>query len=95
MPFRHRSSYQTPNLAQNCLEVRLGSRHDVRFAAFMPRGDSMTTSIDRQAGPNTDHNRADFQGRVRLEIAPEEPLLSGLECDIIECKFVSLLCFAP
>jgi hypothetical protein len=25
----------------------------------------------------------------------ERPLLSDLECDIIEYKFVSLLCFAP
>jgi len=46
----------------------------------------MTTSIDRQAGPNTDHNRADRQGSVRLEIAPEEPLLSDLECDIMNAK---------
>jgi hypothetical protein len=55
----------------------------------------MTASIDRQAGPNTDHTGRIPRDVFDSKLHPEKPLLSDLECDIIEYKFVSLLCFAP
>jgi hypothetical protein len=55
----------------------------------------MTTSIDRQAGTNTDHTGRITRDVFNSKLPPEKPLLSDLECDIIECKFASLLCFAP
>ena len=46
----------------------------------------MTTSIDRQAGPNTDHTGRIARDVFDSKLHPEKPLLSDLECDIMNAK---------
>jgi hypothetical protein len=55
----------------------------------------MTASINRQAGPNAGHSRADCWGRVRLTLYPEKSLLFDLECDIMNVKYSSVFYISP